>query len=198
MNSTSHLRRSRLQRGFGAVLLFVAGMVCLGTASASRGASPAADEYAIKAALVLNFARFATWPEHVFARPQSPVNFCILGDEFLAGSFAALEAKTIGQRPVKVSIANRLKDPDACHLIFISGADRQGLSRVLAAIADRPVLTIGEMTTFTALGGMINLMTIDGRLKFSVNSANTRRAGLMLSSRVLKLADTVEDGGVGP
>jgi hypothetical protein len=44
-----------------------------------RSGSPV--EYKIKAAFLLNFAKFITWPDQTFTSPQQPFSFCVLGQD---------------------------------------------------------------------------------------------------------------------
>jgi hypothetical protein len=38
-------------------------------------------EYKVKAAFLLNFTKFVTWPPAAFEREQSPVSICVLGED---------------------------------------------------------------------------------------------------------------------
>jgi len=164
----------------------------------SFGASHAVEEYQLKAALILNFARFTSWPEDTFTDATAPLHLCVLGDNVLQKTFDSLSKKRIAKHPVVVTVANPLKEPASCHAIFVTGQDREQLPRMFAAIAGKPVLTIGEMSGFNDTGGMIKLFNVDGRLKFQVNINNTQDAGIKLSSRLLKLAHSIERREAGP
>ena len=41
----------------------------------------APTEYRLKAAFLLNFAKFVEWPASEFKNPQSPLSICIVGDD---------------------------------------------------------------------------------------------------------------------
>jgi hypothetical protein len=66
-----------------------------------------------------------------------------------------------------------------------------------AALAGRPVLTVGADDAFAREGGMIALRTIEGRVRFEVNLAAATRAGLKVSARMLDLAFAVHGEGRG-
>lgn len=151
------------------------------------------DEYRVKAALVLNFARFTAWPENAFSSTDTPLNVCVMGDGRLAEVFEPLEQKRIGTRPVTVTVDIRLDQSVACHVIFVADTERDKLPRLFSAIQDLPVLTIGETSVFTDSGGMINFVNIDGRLKFIVNLKNAQARKMNLSARLLKLAYAVKE-----
>ena len=53
------------------------------------------------------------------------------------------------------------------------------------------MLTISDVPDFAAQGGMIGLKLRADRVRFDINQGASRRAGLVLSSQLLKLADEV-------
>ena len=60
-----------------------------------------------------------------------------------------------------------------------------------------PVLTVGDGDGFARGGGMIGLFVEDGRMRFAINPNAAQRAGLRLSSQLLKLARIVKEGRHG-
>lgn len=175
------------------VALPTAVLLCfIGISGNALSAPRAVEEYALKAALVLNFARFTEWPRSTFKGPDEPLNFCVLGDNVSKEDFDGIEGKTVGSRPVRVNVAKMLELDQSCHVVFITGVERTRLPRIMAALNGSPTLTIGEMTGFNDAGGMINFININGRLKFGVNLSNITKSELKLSSRLLKLAHAVE------
>ncbi len=48
-----------------------------------------------------------------------------------------------------------------------------------------------EKSGFVQHGGMINLKVVDDRVRFEINLASARGAGLKLDTRLLQLADRV-------
>jgi hypothetical protein len=57
------------------------------------------------------------------------------------------------------------------------------------------VLTVGETDAFLERGGVIAFAMEGGKLRFSINAAAADRAGLKLSSQLLKLAVRVTKEG---
>ena len=79
---------------------------------------------------------------------------------------------------------------DGCHLLFISDSEAESLAAILAALDDRPVLTVADMPNFARAGGIINLKTTgENKLRFEINTGTARRAGLKISSKLLNLAE---------
>ena len=55
------------------------------------------------------------------------------------------------------------------------------------------MLTVGEMERFAAAGGMINFTMQEHKGRFEIYVDVTQRAGLKLSSQLLKLATIIRD-----
>jgi len=148
-------------------------------------------EYIVKSALILNFARFTDWPPEAFADSPDILHICILGDDAVVDEFAGIKGKRVGERHLavrKVSSTQRLQN---CNLLFVCDSNRKRLPQFFEAVKGKSVLTIGEMAGFAESGGIINLVKVEGKIRFEVNLEAARRAGLKISSRILKLATIV-------
>lgn len=151
------------------------------------------EEYAVKAAFVLNFAKLTSWPAAAFADSPETTNFCLVGDDdLLAMAFQSIDNKQVGERMLQVRSITTASDCRGCEILFVSnGIDRATLLRFLTAVQDRPVLIIGETADFARIGGIINFITKNGRLHFEINPREAERHGLKISSRILQLATIV-------
>jgi hypothetical protein len=69
--------------------------------------------------------------------------------------------------------------------------DRGTLLKFTAAVAGKPVLTIGETEDFARIGGVMNFIIKDVNLHFEVNPETARQQKLTRSSRLLKLATII-------
>ncbi len=56
-----------------------------------------------------------------------------------------------------------------------------------------PVLTVSDADAFAKRGGIVQMFVEDGKMKFRINARSAKRAGLALSSRLLALAELVDD-----
>jgi hypothetical protein len=147
----------------------------------------AIQEYTAKSVLALNLARFSDWPPEIFQDSGSSVNLCLLGDEIVQQAFNFFDKKQLGNKTLSVLNINETKQLDHCHLLYISAE-----SRIPATLLEESyqshILTIGESEDFLAHGGMVYLKIIDPKINLNVNLAAIQKAGVQLSSRVLKLA----------
>ena len=62
---------------------------------------------------------------------------------------------------------------------------------MLQANARGPLLSVGDESDFLERGGIIALKLSGGRVRFDINLAVAREAGLRLSSQLLQLADRI-------
>jgi hypothetical protein len=143
-------------------------------------------ETELKAAFVYNFAKFVTWPDG----PQvKPLQIGVLGDPELGSTLQELlEGKTLGGRPLSVTVFGSIAELRATDVLFIH-ADRQPtIESALRAIHGLPVLTVGESSDFTELGGVVKLVREGRKMRFDVNVGAAQQAGLRIQAQLLKLA----------
>lgn len=154
----------------------------------------ALPEPQIKAAYILNFTRYASWPAAAFADPRAPLVLCLLG-QGAADIGRELHGRSAGTHLLELRSLARGEDAAACHALYISAAEKPRQAALLARLRDQAVLTIGDSAGFLNDGGMINLMLVDGSIRFEVNLAAAKQSGLGLNPRVLGLAERVVGGG---
>jgi hypothetical protein len=178
-----------LQRLFTYLLLFI-GFMLMSVLPARAGEREAA-EYEVKAAFLYNFAKFTEWPAGSFAGDQAPLTICVLGDDPFGKAFNPIRSKTVKNRPVAV---REIADVDAaggCHLLFIAASEQTHADAILGSLGKRSVLTVSDMKKFAQSGGMISFVMVDDKVRFEINNGAADRAGLKISSQILKLARNV-------
>jgi hypothetical protein len=155
------------------------------TASAVTG-QPTASEYEVKAAFLYNFARFVEWPEGAS------------GNQFVIGVFGedpfgsvldqTVGGKRVGGNELVLRRFRSLESLEPCQILFIAAGEQGRFAEVVAALHGAPVLTVGESEGFLERGGIINLRLEDQKVRFEINAGEAERAGLKISSQLLKLA----------
>ena len=164
-------------------------LLCLGVALTSTvAAQERPPEYAVKAAYLYNFGKFAKWPS------ESPnFNICIIGKDPFAGSLdRTVAGEAINGKPISV---RRLPDVGKvldCQILFVSGSERNHLQGILAQVQNQPVLTVSDIPEFMERGGIIQFELKDDRVRFSINLRSAREAKLNISSDLLSVASRVE------
>jgi hypothetical protein len=146
-------------------------------------------ERQVKAAYLLNFTRYVDWPPAAFADSAAPVDLCVAGgDEAMADIVRrTIEGRRSRGRPVRLLRPDVPAQAGDCHLVFLP-AETPLTATWLAALRASSVLTVGEGPGFLRAGGMVAFVIVDQTVRFLIDDAAARRAGLRISSRVLALA----------
>ena len=152
-------------------------------------------EHKVKAACLYNFAVYTEWPAAAFAGPEAPLVIGLVGDvPFAAALERGLQGKTLsGRKPVVRAVATN-DEAGQCHLLFIGAVKPERVAALLAAVAAKPVLTVSQTEGFGQRGGILNLVKVEGSVKFEANLDAAARAQLKLGSQLLKLARIVKEG----
>lgn len=167
--------------------------VALGVVAA-MAASADYDEYKVKAAFLLNFARLVEWPEDSGPAPGEPLVVGVHGQGDATGDVTrALEEASVDDHPVSVRRLGSPSEMSQCHIVFVAEEDPASAAEWLRA-SSRGVLTVGEATGFAGRGGVINFFVDANKLRFEINKNAAERNGLKVSSRLLRLARLVPDG----
>jgi hypothetical protein len=167
--------------------------VLLGSTNLYFG-SPAPTEYEIKAAYLYDFGKFVQWP--VRSKNLGGFAICVLGvDPFGRVLDETVAGQTIGGESVVVRRIDQPIDAGGCRILFVSSSEATTLKSDLEALKESSILTVSDMPQFTQRGGMIHFLTEDRRVRFDINQAAATRAGLRLSSQLLKVAVSVTGSG---
>ena len=149
-------------------------------------------EYNVKAALLLNFARFIEWPERAFTSPRAPIEICVFAPNPFGDALdRALDGETVSTRPVAARDVRTAADGAGCHMLFIPEGTE---SRAAAVVRNGGpyTVTIGESHRFEEMGGALSFVIEAGRVRFNVNLKPVEERGVRISARMLKLASRVD------
>ena len=156
---------------------------------------PPSREYLIKVAFLYKFAKFVDWPEKAFPDDRAPLTICILGKEPFGAALETIKDKKVRGRKLVIQRLARLEDMKQCHVLFISASEEKRLPELLSAIKGTAILTVSDMKGFARRGGIINLVTVEKKIRFEINLDAAHLAGLKISSKFLKLAKIVGEEG---
>lgn len=176
------------------VVLLVAGLL-----PAQNLTAAGYGEEAVRAVYLLNFIRFTEWPAAALPDGASYV-VGVAGNRSLEEQLLGLaDQQRVRERKVRIVRVNNARDVAGCHLLYIEAAPRPGeenapgADELLPAVRGLPVLTVSDSPGFLKQGGTINLYVADeAKLRFAITPSHARAAGLVLSSRLLALAQIVE------
>jgi hypothetical protein len=135
-----------------AVLVGAAVQMC--SLTRTFAAEPTAEEYQVKGAYLLNFAKFVEWPPQAFKGPADAIMICVIGQNpFGPALDAAARGVLVSNRPISVRQIADGQQATQCPIAFASVSERKSSRALLEAVAGGSVLTVGESDDFLAKGG---------------------------------------------
>ena len=109
-------------------------VLLLGALPASP-AEPVAEEYQVKGAFLVNFAKFFEWPAQSFKGPADPISICILGkDPFGPALDLAARETVVENRVLAVHQVSDAHEARQCHIVFVSISERKRSRALLEAV----------------------------------------------------------------
>ena len=105
----------------------------------------------------------------------------------------SISGKVIKGRPLAIRRLEGFQDLGGCHVFFISASEKTPLAQIVQTLKDSRILTVGETHRFAELGGIISLTIEKNNVRFAINVDSAERAGLKVSSELLKLAKVVRE-----
>jgi hypothetical protein len=167
-------------------------------ASAEDAAPLRATEYELKAAFLYNFVVYTEWPSDAFAKDDAPFVVAVVGtDPFGSDLDDAFEAKSKGAHRVELRRHRAVADLQACHVLFVARSEERRLAEVLRAPIGARCLVVGDSAGLAGNGAMLGFFLDEKKVRFEADPAAAERAGLTLSSKLLKLARVIQKEGQG-
>jgi len=147
-------------------------------------------EQKIKVAYIYNFTKFITWPQ----KPNDTFNLCVLGKDPFGALFNSLESKTAFGVPIKLIRLQKTDPSNHCQILFLGERLETNIIQSTPSIG---ILTVSEKTQFVQQEGIIGFIIKKGKVKLKININNAKQAGLIISAKLLEIADLVGEGEDG-
>jgi hypothetical protein len=165
----------------------------LSAALASPGhAQQAHSEEAVKAAYLYRFASYVEWPQDSLA--GHPFVIGVVGDPGVAHELRLLlPGHLIDKQVVQVRDVGRVQDVAGAQMLYV-GADHANFLREMSSSGNRSILIVTDEERGLDLGGVLNFVTVDKRVRFEVSLTAAERAQLKISADLLSVAIRVHGG----
>ena len=119
-------------------------------------------------------------------------DICIVGDDPLGPTLDDLTRnEQLDGKPVRVERLKTAVEARECSIAYISASEGNRARSDLEALRGQPVLTVSDAGDFLQNGGMIQFVTQQNHVRFSVNLDAVRNARMSLSSELLRVAISV-------
>ncbi len=186
---TNETRRSPRRRDVAPWIAILSAVAALLMSAPNAGAQ---SEDQVMAAFLLNFARYVEWPENAFDRGDAPVTICMMGSKGFGEVVSkTVSGKTVDNRPVEINPDVDLLKTDGCHIVFIGRNFDRSPRATAAALDGLGVFSVADQEGFASAGGIANFYRDGNRIRFEINPKAAKKAGLKISSQLLRLAKVV-------
>jgi hypothetical protein len=134
---------------------------------------------------VLAFLQNTHWLEQSAA--GAPLTIGVVGRAaFFRGLTATIDAKSVEGRRLRVVQLTAPVEAGCCQMVYFATDKPAEIKPVLQTFSSAHTLTIGETDSFLDAGGAVNLFLADGHMAFEVSLASLNRAGIEISSKLLR------------
>lgn len=153
----------------------------------------------IKAAFVVNIARFVKWPEDASNVQPDQITLCIYRDENLLRSARSFAGQIVDGRQLQVQKVSTLASASQCGVLLVPNNHVDGYQADLESAGGVSALTVIDQTDADgppkkAIGTMVTLVRNKAKIGFDVDLAAVDDSGLKISSQLLRLARSVHRG----
>jgi len=177
--------------------------------SQSWADSAASREYQIKAAFLYNFVKFVDWPKEKVSDVNEPIVIGIIGKDPFGKAFEPIKDKKVKNRKViirrfkgfeelkksaendKPKLQQQNQAVRRCYILYICPSEKEKLKEIVSWVRAYPVLTIAEAKGFLDVGGIINFLMEEKKVRFEINITASEQAKLKIRSQLLQLAKRV-------
>jgi hypothetical protein len=165
-------------------------LACLACAQARAEAVP---EHEMKAAFVYNFTVFTEWPPEALAAGV-PLAVCASPGNPLFPALESLRSKPMHGR--QMALRTTAGSVRGCHVLVLDRGDRERWPQWKRDLDGSPVLTVTDDRVIGRDGAIITVSSetagANQRMGFDIDMAAVRGAHLTLSSKLLRLARSVQ------
>lgn len=136
-------------------------------------------------AFLYNFALYTQWPSAL----ANGLVLCVLGHDGLGTALDAIASRQINGKPVFVRHLESPTDITECHMAYLPGVPDAMSANIIRDLREKPILSVTDAANDGL--AMIRLTRNGNQLVFDINNTSARAAGLVLSSKLLRLARSV-------
>lgn len=171
------------------VMLCLMSLILMSSLFCAQAYSGTNKEYQLKAAYLLNFARFIYWPEDAFKATGETFNLCVFGDSPFGDNLDKLSNKKIQNKNIKLIYANLVGEIELCHIVYFSDSEKENFKSVINKLPPAIMLTVSDIEGFSKSGGMIEFVRVNNRIKFEINIGQSSNSGIKYRSQLLEVAE---------
>lgn len=145
--------------------------------------------YELQSEIIYNFIDYVSWSE-ASSEITKVKNLCIMEDNpVIPYLHILLESKN--EKHIMVTRKHENDYLEDCHILFVNDNYDGYLSRLLARVKGKPILTFGNVKNFAESGGIVQFRLRNNRVEFIVNTKEMRSSQVRISDFILSVSETV-------
>ena len=162
-------------------------------------------EYNVKAGFIFNFIKYITWPWEKLTTEKNddPIVIGIIGVNPFGRVFEPITKKKIKNKKLVIRYFPGFKQTGGkynnsntenlrkCHVLFVSSSEKKYTQKIIELVTGSNVLTVSDTDDFVEIGGIINFITEESKIRFSINLDAAKRSELVVPTTILKIAKKV-------
>lgn len=175
-------------------LFIAASLVVVASSGHTAGTTQEDAEYRIKAAFLYHFCNYVKWPDEVFTDKDSPLTVGVAGPAAVVERLReTVNGRLAHGRPISIHRVRRSDPLQNLHVLYV--ADQDAATFDVDAISTRPILVITESRDGLDVGGIINFIIENDRVRFDIAPETARERHLDISAQLLTVARHVRGTG---
>jgi len=149
-------------------------------------------EEAVKAAYLYRFGTYVDWPKESASGDLFVI--AVVGAPGVARELRhMLPGRLINNQPVQVREVTRAQEVAGAQMLYV-GANNADFLRALSPAGNAATLIVTDEERGLDLGGALNFVTVDKRVRFEVSLTAAERARVKISADLLSVAIRVRGG----
>lgn len=145
------------------------------------------SESTVKALFIYNFTKHIEWPANAMNLPRFTI--ITLGENDVKERLlTVMKGRRVFEKPVEVHSINEPSEINGAQILYIGKSQSAVAEKVIQQYGDKGILIITEDKGMNTKGAGINLIRKGDNLRFEINEAALRKAGLKVSNQLISLA----------
>ena len=188
------------------IVIAVTILTALAASQARSANDPEIDrEYKVKSGFIYNFIKYIDWPEKKLniEKDDDPIVIGVIGVNPFDGALEPITKKKIKNKKITIRYFSGFKQAKKkysdkhieqlrnCHVLFVSSSEKKIVENITKLASGSNVLTISDIDGFIKKGGIINFVTKNKKVRFSINLDAAKRSELVIPTTILKIAEKV-------
>ena len=174
-------------------IIFFCLLFCISTFLTQQtvySATPLETEYKVKAIMLSKISKFVRWPNTT----KKTLDICTLGENLFGAALNAIVGVKVNDKSIQIHRKIEIDGVLMCDMVFISATEKSQLLEILTKLKPHQILTVSDNPEFARLGGMLNMVIINKKIRFQVNLKTAKDSGIDFSARFLSIATQIKTG----